>query len=287
MKLRPLVLALFFALCLALSFSSAPAPAATTRISKLLVVVEENHGLAAMLAGMPNIASLSRRFGYASHYRAITHPSEPNYLAIGWGSTMGDKSDHSTALNIHGQTVYGRAIAAGRRSKIYAESMTSNCQLSSSGGYAVKHNPWPFAVDERAQCRSGNVPLGALAADVTAGTLPNIGMLVPNLCHDAHDCSLATADGWLKPWLAKIMAGPDYTSGRLAVVVTADEDNGTTANTVLTTVITRQLDNKHKVVTTGLNHYSLSRLHTQVAHTACLRNGCTASDLAAAFGLSY
>jgi hypothetical protein len=47
MKLRPLVLALFFALCLALSFSSAPAPAATTRISKLLVVVEENHGLAA------------------------------------------------------------------------------------------------------------------------------------------------------------------------------------------------------------------------------------------------
>jgi hypothetical protein len=51
-------------------------------VTKLLVVVEENHSLSQMHVGMPYTYSLAQRFGYATNYHAITHPSLPNYLAI-------------------------------------------------------------------------------------------------------------------------------------------------------------------------------------------------------------
>jgi len=59
-------------------------------------------------------------------------------------------------------------------------------------------------------------------------------MLIPNQCNDAHDCSLGTADGWLKNRLPNILASSDFTSGKLAVVVTADGDGNTSGNKVLT-----------------------------------------------------
>ena len=155
---------------------------------------------------------------------------------------MGDSGDHNPAWQTSGQSVFGQAVAAGKSAKIYAESMNSACQLSDSGPYKVKHNPWPSFRDERGACNAGNPPMGtpssgAMHNDVVAGTLPNAGMAVPNICNDAHDCSLGTADSWLRTWLPQIMAGPDYTSGRLAIVVTADEDDHSSGNKVLTVVM--------------------------------------------------
>jgi acid phosphatase len=120
---------------------------------------------------------------------------------------------------------------------------------------------------------------------VAAGTLPNAGYWIPDLCDDAHDCSLTTADNYLKSWIPQIMAGPDYTSGRLAIVITADEDDSHSGNVVLTAVIHRSLDGTHKVVTSAMNHYSLLRMYDQMLGAPLLRKASTASDMAAAFGL--
>jgi acid phosphatase len=98
---------------------------------------------------------------------------------------------------------------------------------------------------------------------------------------------LGTADSYLESWLPQIMAGPDYTSGRLAIVVTADEDDRHSGNVVLTAVIHPGLDGAHKVVATPLTHYSLTRLYDQVLGTPLLRNAASAPDMAAAFGLTY
>jgi len=120
---------------------------------------------------------------------------------------------------------------------------------------------------------------------VNSGKLPTAGFVTPNMCNDAHDCSLATADNWLKNWLPKIMAGSDFTSGNLAIVVTADEDDSSQSNTVLTTVITKQLNNAHKVVSSPLNHYSLTGFYDNVNGGSLLLNASTAPNFAAAFGL--
>ncbi|MBV9822811.1 MAG: phosphoesterase [Actinobacteria bacterium] len=242
---------------------------------------------------MPYLDGLAKRFGYASNYTAIRHPSLPNYLAMAGGDTFGVTDDAAPSSHpLAGNSVFDQAIAAGRTAGTYAESMTSNCQLTSSGRYAVKHNPWAYftGATQRANCNRYNVPAGtpssgALHTAVTAGTLPDAGYWIPDLCDDAHDCSLSTADSYLKSWLPQIMAGPDYTSGRLAIVVTADEDDSNSGNVVLTAVLHRSLDGSHKVVSAPLNHYSLLRTYDRVLGAPLLRNAATASDLATAFGL--
>ena len=104
---------------------------------------------------------------------------------------------------MHGPSVFGRTISAGLKAAVYVDAMPRHCALVSSGRYAVKHNPWPYFVDERALCRKHDLPVAALGADVDGGTLPNAAMVVPDLCHDAHDCSLATADPWFQGWMTQ------------------------------------------------------------------------------------
>jgi phosphatidylinositol-3-phosphatase len=259
----------------------------------VLTVVVENHSLGQVQSGMPYVDGLAKRFAYATKYTAIRHPSLPNYLALAGGDTFGVTDDAAPSSHpVAGDSVFDQAIARGKTAATYAESMTSNCQLTSSGRYAVKHNPWAYfnGATQRANCTRYNLPAGtpssgAMHNAVAAGTLPNAGYWIPDLCDDAHDCSLSTADNYIKSWLPQIMAGSDYTSGRLAIVITADEDDSNSGNVVLTAVIHRSLDGSHKVVTSALNHYSLLRMYDRVLGAPLLRKASTASDMAAAFAL--
>jgi len=270
----------------------APPAAATTApsnrpgaVTKVLVFVQENHSLAEMRAQMPYTVALGQRFGYATAYTAITHPSLPNYIAIAGGQTYGITNDDSPAANpVPGTSVFGQAVAAGKSAAVYVDGMASNCATSDGGNnYAVKHNPWAYFTGERAACDKYDVPVDRLGAAIAGGQLPNVGMVIPNLCHDAHDCSLVVADTWFKTWMTSILQGPDWKSGHLAVVLTADEDDQSQANTVLTVVI--HPSQKAHVVTTALTHYSLTRLYEEVAATPYLFRAASAPSMAAAFGL--
>ncbi|GAB2974971.1 alkaline phosphatase family protein [Nocardioides montaniterrae] len=266
--------------------ASAPtAPRVAGSVSKVLVFVVENHSMAEMRAGMPWVYRLAKRYGHTTAYHAVTHPSLPNYLAMAGGSTFGIRDDLSPASHpLSGRSVFGRTLAAGRRAKVYAESMPTTCALDPSGRYAVKHNAWAYFTAARRGCRRFDVPLKAYAADVTNGRLPNVGFVIPNLCSDAHDCSLSVADSWLKAKVGRALAGPDFTSGRLAIVITADEDDHSDGNRILTVVAHRSLNGK--VVSTPLNHYGLSRSLSQVSHTAPLRKARNATSVLRAFGLT-
>ena len=259
--------------------------------SKVLVVVEENHTERSALAGMPYLASLAKAHGRASSYRAITHPSLPNYLAIAGGSTFGVHDDRPPASHHDpGPSAFDRAIGSGHTAKTYAEAMPSPCAQSSTGLYAVKHNPWTYFSDatSSASCRRYDVPAGTTAAgalrhDVDAGVLPNVGVLIPDICHDGHDCSLATADSWLEGWLTRVQQGPDYRAGRLAVVVTFDGDDAAGNNTVLTVVASPYT--RSVVSTRAYTHYSLTRYFAEVVGTWPLRAAATAPSVQADFGL--
>ena len=254
-------------------------------VTKLLVFVEENHSLAQMKAGMPYAYSLAKQYGHATKYTATMHPSLPNYIAMAGGKTYGITTNAAPASNkvVDGASVFGQAIAAGKTAKVYADGMPSNCATSGGTGYAVRHNPWPYFVKERALCQQFDVPVTKLAGDISAGTLPNAGMVIPNVDHDAHDGSLAVADEWFKGYMTKIFAGPDWKSGHLAVVLTADEDDKNSGNVVLTTVI--HPSQKAKVVSTLLTHHSMTRLYEDVVGAPYLNAAATAPSMSAAFGL--
>lgn len=271
--------------------STAADASGTGPTSKVLVVVEENHAAAAALQQMPYLAGLAAQFGQTGDYRAIAHPSLPNYLAIAGGSTFGVADDRAPASHPISQlSVFDQALMAGRTARTYAEAMPQACALTSDGRYAVKHNPWAYfsSAVSRSNCQRFDVPAGtpdqgALHEDVLAGALPTIGLLIPDLCNDGHDCSLQVADDWLHRWLAFLMQGPDYRSGRLVIVVTFDEDDHTAGNVVLTTVIAPSVSGT--LVSEPLTHYSLSRYLADVAAVAPPGEAATSASLGAAFHL--
>ncbi len=216
--------------------------------TKVLVFMVENHSLDEMLTQMPWTAALADRYGYATDYQAMTHPSLPNYLAIAGGSTFGVADDADPSSHpISGPSVFGRALGVGDTARVYAESMTGTCSTTPAGEYAVKHNPWAYFVDERAACDRYDVPLEQLASDARAGRLPGAGLVIADMCHIAHDCPLATADEWLRTQVAPVLAGPDFRQGRLVVVITADEDDRSDSNRVLTVVASTGMP-EHEVV---------------------------------------
>ena len=271
------------------SVRSAAAPlwmaAQPDRPSKVLVVVEENHTQGSALAGMPYLASIASAYARTTSYRAVSHPSLPNYLALAGGSTFGVHDDRGPASHhLSGPSAFDRALAGGRTAKAYLESMPAPCSPTATSRYAVKHNPWAYFSDAgpRASCRrldlpAGTTTAGALRSDIDAGRLPTLGLLVPDICHDGHSCSLGTADTWLKHWLQLIRAGADYRAGRLAVLVTFDEDDSRHDNTVLTVVMSPYAS--HVVFRGSVGHLSLARYFAELSATAPLHDAATAASL--------
>jgi hypothetical protein len=271
-------------------------PSATTRpppvgklpaVTKLLVIWEENHTTSAYTS-MQYLASLAGTYGKATHYVGVVHPSLGNYLAATSGQgagTCGMRDPSPAACPQPGHTVFGQALGAGKTAKSYAEAMTSNCKKTGNPGYVAHHNPWVYFKAEAASCGRLDVPLSsstsALRTDARNGTLPNAGMVVPNMTDDAHNGTLAQADRWLRTWVPVVMAGPDYQAGRLAVVVVFDE--GTFSQTVPFVVVNRR--ESHRIVTGAFSQYSLCRMYDDVLGLRPLNAAAGAPGLATAFGL--
>jgi acid phosphatase len=243
---------------------------------------------------MPFLAGLSEEYGYATHWTALAHPSEPNYIGIAGGSTFGITDDKAPGANSgrigSAKSVFDQALAAGKTAGTYAESMPQSCHVydypDRSAGkptYAVRHNPWVFFSSGRQGCQTHDKGLDSFAGDAAGNALPNVGFLIPNLEHDAHDGSLSAADAWLGTQLSPVLHSTDFTSGKLVVIVTADEDDRHSGNQVLTSVLTPRLS--HKVADAPLTHYSLTRYIAGVLGVPPLLKGAGAPDMKAAFGL--
>ncbi|WP_372728736.1 alkaline phosphatase family protein [Nocardioides sp.] len=255
------------------------------RVTKLLVFVVENHSFSSMRDRMPWTFAMSERYGYATNYDAVTHPSLPNYLAMVGGSDFEvDANLHPDDLRIEGESIFGQALDLGRTAVVYNEDMAENCQREDTPeGYAYRHNAWVYFVDERDACEEFSVSMAGFADDVAGGALPNAGMVVPNVCNDGHDCDLSVTDDWMQEQVGLAMSGPDWATGDLAIVITADEDDDDADNQVLTSVLHPSLEG---VVTDEyLTHYSLARLYGEVLGAPLLREAVNAPSMARAFGL--
>ncbi len=66
------------------------------------------------------------------------------------------------------------------------------------------------------------MPFTQFATDLASGALPDYANIVPNLCHDAHDCSLDTADTWLRNNIAPLLASAVFQRDGL-LIITFDE----------------------------------------------------------------
>lgn len=188
----------------------------------------ENHGYD-QVVGLPYIRTLATAGATLTNYRASSHPSLPNYLALTSGTTWGIGDDGYHVLPT--QDVGNQLTAAGIPWRAYMEGMGSDCK-DNEGGYAVKHDPFAYY---GGRCQSSVVPFSALAADLSAPAPPRFLWITPNLCHDMHDCSPAFGDAWLRGTVPAILGSPAMSNGVL--FITWDEDDGGGGNRVLTLVL--------------------------------------------------
>jgi hypothetical protein len=210
-------------------------------------------------------------------------PSLPNYIALTSGSNQGVTTDNSPGSlpTITADNLFRQVRARGLTEKSYQEDMPSNCRLTDSGLYTVRHNPEAYyqGSGDRTACAANNVPLGTTTSGnlfnaLTNNTLPSFSLITPNLCNDTHDCSITTGDTWLSKWLPVILASQAYTAGRTAVVVLYDEDTPIPNFVVAPSVI------PGTVVTGAYSHYSLLRATEEMLGiTNFLLNAATAPSL--------
>lgn len=233
----------------------------------------------------PYMTQLAHGCGTAADYEAVTHPSLPNYIAATSGDTWGIADDSPPSAHPIGRaSLFGQLSEAHMTWRSYEESMSVNCDLSSSGEYAVKHNPAAYYTRIRTDCARWDVPLSALAAALRRNRLPSFSFVTPNLCDDMHDCPVATGDAWLRRWVPKILGSASYRSGSMVVFVTFDE--GTDSANHVATIVVSPATPPGTRSGERFDHYSLLKTTEQLLglHTYLAR-ARDAASMRAAFHL--
>ena len=208
-----------------------PAPTAQVPLFEhIVLIVFENKEFGSVIGNpdMPVFNRLANEYTLLTQFYAVRHPSLPNYIALIGGDTFGITSDCNDCF-VNAPSLPDLIEASGRTWKTYQEDMPQPCYVGNKNPYAQKHNPFvyfdPIRLDSE-RCNRSVVPLTDLNTDIQAGTLPNYIFITPNLCNDAHDCSLKVADGWLSNQLNTLLPALDADGQPYLVVLTFDEGQG-------------------------------------------------------------
>jgi acid phosphatase len=215
--------------------SSAPATTSgstSAPVGHVVVVMMENHSYADIIgsSSAPYINSLASHGADLTSMFSITHPSQPNYVALFSGDTHGVTSDVCPQL-LTGANLGSELRSAGLTFAGYSEDLpnTGN-QTCAAGPYARKHVPWtdfpnlPGTVSQ---------PFSDFPTDFAK--LPALSFVVPNLDHDMHDGTVAQGDTWLRANLQGYVAWAATHDSQL--VITWDEDDHSQNNQIPTVIV--------------------------------------------------
>ena len=252
------------------STGAAPSGGLPSPAHVVVVVFENKDAGAVSPSDAPYLTGLAAQGAAFTDAHGVTHPSQPNYLALFSGSTQG-VTDDSCPQSFSGPNLAGQLLAAGRSFTGYSEGLPApgftGCR---AGGYARKHNPW---VDFPALPPSVNQPLSALPHDLAR--LPTVAFVVPDLCSDMHSCPVATGDAWARAHLSGYVAWARAHDGLL--VVTFDEDEGTAANHIPTFLVGPMV--RAGTSAQRIDHYDVLRTLEDMYGLAPLGSAATARPL--------
>ena len=250
----------------AVATSSTAQAASVPAFDHIVVVMFENHAYSQIngSSSAPYFNSLAAQGAKFTQSYGVTHPSEPNYLALFSGSTQGI-TDDSCPHTFGGNNIANQLLTTGKSFKSYSESMPSDGYTGcTSGTYARKHNAAPFFSNVPA---TSNVRYSTFPTSANYASLPTVSYIDPNLCNDMHDCSVGTGDTWLKNNLDAYAQWAKTHNSLL--IVTFDEDNGGSSNHIFTAFVGAHTQvgsfsnqiNHYNVLSTIESAYGLSHLN--------------------------
>ncbi|EON96763.1 putative acid phosphatase protein [Phaeoacremonium minimum UCRPA7] len=221
-----------------------------------------------LAAGDPNLAWLATKGITLSNHFAVTHPSEPNYVAAIGGDYFGMNNDNFNFIDANVSTIVDLLDAKGISWSEYQEDMPYSGfegfawvnQQNGANDYVRKHNPAiiydSVAKSDDRIAKTKNLTM--FWKDLENETLPQWMFITPNMTSDGHDTSVTVAGTWTRTFLEPLLNDKRFMNNTL-VLITFDE-NSTYAkqNRILGILLGDAVPEKYVGTTDSnfYNHYS-------------------------------
>ena len=221
------------------------------RPDHIVIVIEENKSFSQVIGNhkAPYINELAKRGALFTQSHGVTHPSQPNYIALFSGST------HGITSNVSPQTLSGDNLASLLQAKglsftSYSESLPqAGFDGDYYGYYRRKHNP----IANWKELAAFNQQFKAFPTDFTQ--LPTVAFVVPDQSNDMHDGSIESGDAWLKKNIEGYAQWAMQHNSLL--IVTWDEGFGSNENRIATIMVGQMV--KPGKYGQRIDHYNLLR----------------------------
>jgi phospholipase C len=288
--------------------SAAGLPATSSQYDHIFVIVEENHGFTDVIGNpaAPNLNALASAYGVATHYFAVTHPSEPNYVALLGGSPFTVNSDNPYYVQqVARPSLISELDHAHVSWKAYLQGMPHAgyqgiCYPANCNGepdkdplYVSKHvGISNYTTSLNRADWSRQVPIGQLAGDLRTGHVPAFNWVIPDECHDQHGdppyCIdsgspgdpqdqrlVAFGDAYLGQLVEQITSAKFWAKGNNAIDIVYDEgDNNAHGGGRVSNVVVTSHGPRHLKAPAFYSHYSLLRTIQDNFGVPCLQHSC-------------
>ena len=205
----------------------------------IVTILMENNGLCDILTTTLGgclgtgsgayMTSLGTTYSLATHYTAITHPSEPNYIALTGGSTSGITSDGNCCFQLSGPNIIDRIEASGRTWKAFAEDATGSGTCNFMPPRAADHFPFLEFSDMNTASRCSDFLTATSPNDpefisvLNGSNPPNFLWLTPNDTDNMHSSSISVGDSYLASLVPQILSSSTFKTKNAALFIVFDE----------------------------------------------------------------
>ena len=301
------------ALVLSAATSAAPQKRGDVKnYQHVFIIMMENTGYSHLIgnSNAPWINDAAARYGLATNYTGVSHPSQPNYIAATSGSTQGVVDDTDQTRDV--TNIVDQLESHGKTWKAYMQSYAlCGSKTDSACGnqlYERKHNPFITYDDVRTNSArlAKVVDFSQFATDLASGTVPNYSWISPDQCHDMHGrggppsdpCSfgnenklIQAGDSFLSDTVGAIQSSSAW-DGNSVIFITWDESDFPFGDVsgccdavpggghVVTLVISHS-DHLARSSAVAYNHYSMLRTIEDGWRLGCLDFTCDTANVPA------
>src|SRR5436309_2693887 len=274
----------------------------------IVTILMENNGLCDVTPSLvsscgsssilsPYLTTLAQTYGFNTYYTGISHPSEPNYVALFGGSTLGISSDGNCCFQLNAPNLVDRLEAAGLTWKAFAEDASGSGTCSFMPPREGDHYPFIDFSDMKTSARCANMLTTTSPLDpefvgaLNGATLPNYVWLTPNDTDNMHSSSVGVGDAYLATLVPLILSSRMFTTQKAALFIVFDEGSdvcptGNSSDCVVAEWAGPAVKKAYSS-STSYNHYSyLSTLEAAWNLPSLTSNDASATSMTEFFGTS-
>ncbi|QUC17818.1 uncharacterized protein UV8b_02059 [Ustilaginoidea virens] len=222
--------------------------------------------------GDPNFSWFTKKGITLSNYFAVTHPSQPNYMASIAGDYFGMENDSFERAPLNIATVMNLLDYRGISWGLYQEDMPYSGfegvayknQKNGANDYVRKHNPAVMHDSithyEQKLSQIKNLSMihpsrSMFHRDLRDNRLPQWMFITPNMTSDGHDTSVTTAGVWCRKFLEPLLTNRKFMQNTL-VLITWDENEKYAARNRVLGILLGDAVPAHLVGTEDSNFYN-------------------------------